>query len=53
MSMVCPVLTNGGNSAVTVTAATFLSCICAATLAGTGTPNFASMLEMLWIVKGA
>jgi hypothetical protein len=49
-SIVWPVFANAGRSAITVTAATFFSC--GLTLLGIGTPNRASMLLMLWIVKG-
>ena len=50
-SIVCPGLAKGGRSAVTVTAATFFSC--GLVPAGMVTPNFASMLVMLWMVNGA
>ena len=51
MSMVCPGLTNAGMTACTATAATFLSC--GVTLAGTVTPNWASMLLSDCTVNGA
>ena len=51
MSIVWPGFENAGRSARTVTAATFFSC--GLTFAGIVTPNFASMLRMLWIVNGA
>ncbi len=50
-SIVWPGFANGGRSAVTVTAATFLSC--GFTFGGMVTPNLASMFLMLWIVNGA
>jgi hypothetical protein len=50
-SMVWPGLAKAGRSAVTVTAATFLSCGFA--LGGMVTPKRASMFLMLWMVNGA
>ena len=51
MSMFCPGLANGGSSADTDTAATFLSC--GSVPGGSTMPNCASMLLRLWVVNGA
>jgi hypothetical protein len=51
MSICWPGLANGGRSACTMTAATFLSC--GLVLAGMVTPKRTSMFLMLWMVNGA
>ena len=49
-SMVCPWRPNGGSDAVTITAATFLSCILVPV--GTVIPNCESMLLSVCVVNG-
>ncbi|MNE74993.1 hypothetical protein D3C80_1711110 [compost metagenome] len=49
-SIFCPVRENGGSLAVTITAATFFSCILVP--GGTVIPNCDSILLRLWVVNG-